>query len=110
MISPRPAARGMRHARMRYARLLTVLLLVVAVRPAAAAETIFPGAVARPNNKGDQAIFYYDVRDGFTTFLNLRNEGSSELKVAMQFYGPDFGAPFTQTLTLPAVKGQSGAA
>ncbi len=76
--------------------------MLLATRPAAGAETIFPGAVARPNNKGDQVIFYYDVRDGFTTFLNLRNEATSELTVLVVYLGSDFATPFTQTVTLPA--------
>jgi len=88
---------------------LLLVLTVVTARPAlAATETIFPGAVARPNNKGDQVIFYYDVRDGFTTFLNLRNETTSTQDVVIDFYGPDFSTPLSQTITLPAVPGDSG--
>lgn len=94
---------------MRLHWLLALLILAVVPTPAGALEKIFPGATARPNNKGDQVIFYYDVREGFATFLNLRNEANSELKVTILYYGPDFTAPFTQNVTLPAVPGKSGA-
>ncbi|HEY2388001.1 MAG TPA: hypothetical protein VGK30_13645 [Candidatus Binatia bacterium] len=87
---------------------LLLVLVAVGTQPALGAETIFPGSVARPNNKGDQVIFYYDVRDGFTTFLNLRNETTSSQNVVINYYGPDFAAPFTQTVTLPAVPGDLG--
>jgi hypothetical protein len=92
-------------------RILVPLLLVLTVvitRPALGAETLFPGSVNRPNNKGDQVIFYYDVRDGFTTFINVRNETTSTQDVVIDFYGPDFSTPFSQTITLPAVPGDSG--
>jgi hypothetical protein len=87
--------------------LAAMLLLVASVT--AHAATIFPGATARPNVKGDQVLFYYDVRDGFTTFVSIRNEAVSELRVEVVFYGPDFTAPFSQTITLPATRGTNGA-
>lgn len=99
----------MNRIRLNAVRSVVLILAIAAALPAAAAEKIFPGAIARPNNKGDQVIFYYDVRDGFTTFLNLRNEAASALRVDIQYYGPDFGTPFTQTITLPATAGKSGA-
>src|SRR6266404_6600665 len=71
--------------------------------------TAFPGASARPNVRGDQVIFYYDARDGFTTFINIRNEAATELKVELDFYGPTFTTPFTETVTLPATNGTNGA-
>jgi len=92
--------------------LVTLLLATALLAPArsGSADTIFPGSVARPNNKGDQVIFYYDVRDGFTTFLNLRNGAGTELQVQLLFYSGDFSQPFEQTVTLPAVPGSSGGA
>ncbi len=92
-----------------------VLGAMVAVGPhfsADAATTTpvaFPGASARPNVRGDQVIFYYDARDGFTTFINIRNEAATELKVELDFYGPTFTTPFTETVTLPATNGTNGA-
>jgi hypothetical protein len=70
-----------------------------------AKPTAFPGASARPNVRGDQVIFYYDARDGFTTFINIRNEAATELRVQLDFYGPSFTTPFTQVVTLPATRG-----
>lgn len=95
---------------MRVHRIVALAAIFVATACAMArAETIFPGATARPNNKGDQLIFYYDVRDGFTTFLNLRNEAASPLRVQLAFYGPDFASPFSEVVTIPAVPGKNGA-
>jgi hypothetical protein len=94
---------------MRIAPAVTlVTMLFLAVCAVARAETVFPGATGRPNNRGDQLIFYYDVRDGFTTFVSIRNEAVSELHVELVFYGPSFTAPFTQTVTVPATRGTDG--
>ena len=58
------------------------------------------GAV--PEGRGDQLVFYYDARDGFTTFLNLHNPGDEALTVSLAAYGPALGAPFTDLITLGA--------
>jgi hypothetical protein len=55
-----------------------------------------------PDGRGDQLVFYYDARDGFTTFLNLHNPGDSPLTLNLVAYGPDFGEPFTDPITLGA--------
>jgi hypothetical protein len=55
-----------------------------------------------PDGRGDQLIYVYDARDGFTTFLNLHNASDAELVVSLLLYGPDFGTPFTDTVTLAA--------
>jgi hypothetical protein len=91
----------------RHAMLVPALLALVVLAARADAQT-FPRTIARPNNRGDQVIFYYDVRDGFTSFLSLRNGGSSELHVSVLFYGPEFAAPFTQLVTLPTAPGDAG--
>src|SRR6185369_7476199 len=55
---------GTWYALQLWMRILAPLLVAATLfgaRPALSAETIFPGSVARPNNKGDQVIFYYDV-------------------------------------------------
>ena len=95
---------------MRFVHVLVLAAVFTAFQGSSArAETLFPGSVARPNNRGDQAIFYYDVRDGFTTFLNVRNQSASALTVSVLFYsGTEFGAPFTHTLTLPIGAGTNG--
>lgn len=44
----------------------------------------------QPASVGSQLIFYYDTRDGFTTFANLGQVGLDEVKVRVEFYGPNF--------------------
>jgi len=55
-----------------------------------------------PRARGDQLVFYYDARDGFTTFVNLANEGEDDLEVALLFYGPDVAVAFEQVVSLAA--------
>lgn len=76
----------------------------------AAAETRFPGAVTRPASRGDQLIFFYDTRPGFTTFLNLRSTGASALPVQVLLYGPDLAAPLVHSVVIPVGPGNAGAA
>jgi hypothetical protein len=95
---------------MHFRRLMALAAIVLLVSCAVVqADTIFPGATARPNNRGDQLIFYYDVREGFTSFINLRNEAASDLHVQLVFYGPNFTSPFSQAVTIPATPGSNGA-
>lgn len=96
-------------------RILPLLALLVALSwvvppPSAIAETRFPGAVTRPGARGDQLIFFYDARPGFTTFLNLRSTGASALPVQVLFYGPDVATPFVQAVTIPVGPGTAGGA
>jgi hypothetical protein len=53
-----------------------------------------------PDGRGDQLVFYYDARDGFTTFLNLHNPGDTALNLNLAAYGPDFGEPLDEPITL----------
>jgi hypothetical protein len=94
---------------MRWIHALGLIAVLLITAPTVGAETIFPGSINRPNTKGDQVIFFYDVRDGFTTFLGLRNEAASEIHVQVLFYDANFDAPFTQTVTIPFAAGKSGA-
>ena len=96
----------MRH---RIAVLLAFALILVAPH-LAGAQTRFPGAVTRPGTRGDQLIFFYDTRPGFTTFLNLRSTGASALPVQVLFYGPDLAAPFVHSVVIPVGPGSAGAA
>jgi hypothetical protein len=89
---------------------LSIALAAIGRAPAGAAETRFPGAVTRPGSRGDQVIFFYDARPGFTTFLNLRSTGASALAVQVLFYGPDVGTPFVHAATIPAGPGTAGGA
>lgn len=96
-------------------RTLPLLALIAALSwavppPAAGAETRFPGAITRPAARGDQLIFFYDARPGFTTFLNLRSTGASALPVQVLFYGPDVGTPFVHAVTIPVGPGTAGGA
>jgi hypothetical protein len=60
-----------------------------------------PYALEAPDGQGDQVIFYYDAREGFTTFLNVRSaEVASDLQVRILFYSGGFSVPFEQELTL----------
>jgi len=55
-----------------------------------------------PAGRGDQLVYYYDARDGFTTFLNVANEGETALDVKLQFYDAAIGTPFETTESIPA--------
>jgi hypothetical protein len=90
--------------------LLAALALVLAAPHVAHGETRVPGAITRPATRGDQLIFLYDTRPGFTTFLNLRSTGASALPVQVVFYGPDLATPYVHPLTIPVGPGNAGAA
>jgi len=100
--------RGMRLVEGRRSRMskLTAVIVVVSVAlgvsPARARPIEHPNAIDHPRARGDQVVCYYDARENFTTFVNVRNEGLADLTVRVLFYGPTFSTPFTQTLTLPA--------
>jgi len=93
-------------------RLLVLACALAATTPqlAEAQATRFPGSITRPASRGDQLIFFYDTRPGFTTFLNLRSTGASALPVQVLLYGPDVGAPFVHAVTIPVGPGNAGAA
>jgi hypothetical protein len=90
--------------------LLAAAAVLAALAADATAQTRFPGAVTRPGTRGDQLIFVYDTRDGFTTFLNLRSTGASALPVEILFYGPELATPFAKRATIPVGPGSAGAA
>jgi hypothetical protein len=76
-------------------------LVLAAASPARAGILINPFALETPDGQGDQVIFYYDAREGFTTFLNVRSaETESDLQVRILFYTGGFSVPFEQELTL----------
>lgn len=45
----------------------------------------------QPASVGSQLLFYYDTREGFTTFANLGQVGLEPVTVRIEFYGPTFG-------------------
>lgn len=56
----------------------------------------------RSSGFGDQLLYFWDGREGFTTFLAVRNLGSEDLTIEMQLYGPDLGEPFSDIVSVPA--------
>ncbi|MEO6026698.1 MAG: hypothetical protein ABIR79_07530 [Candidatus Binatia bacterium] len=88
---------------------VSALALLVLLAPVADAQR-FPGAITRPASRGDQLIFFYDARDGFTTFLNLRSTGASALPVQILLYGPNVDTPFVHSVTIPVGPGSAGEA
>ena len=80
---------------------VTLALLGACVPPARAGVAINPNAISRPDAKGDQVIFYYDARAGFTTFINLNNAELGAQTVQVLFYGPGFSEPFVHNVTVP---------
>jgi len=38
-------------------------------------------------SSGSQLIFYYDAREGFTTFVNLRNSSGTDQTVRLDAWG-----------------------
>ena len=51
---------------------------------------------------GSQLIFYYDAREGFTTFVNIRNSGGEPLMVQLDVWGAAFQSRVIQTFPLAA--------
>ena len=51
---------------------------------------------------GSQLIFYYDAREGSTTFLNVRNSGSQPVRVHFLLCSPTFESQIIQAFTLAA--------
>jgi len=56
----------------------------------------------KPLGLGDQLLYYWDGRAGFTTFLTVRNLADDPLTVELQVYGPEFGEPFVDTVSIAA--------
>lgn len=54
----------------------------------------------QPASVGSQLLFYYDTREGFTTFANLAQIGFEPVTVRVEFYGPTFGDPAVTSYTL----------
>ena len=46
-------------------------------------------ALAAPGARGDQLLLHYDAREGYTTFLNVANQGTAPLAIRIALYGPD---------------------
>lgn len=80
-----------------------VLSLANVGRGEAIVEPTPPTPIERPDGVGDQLVFYYDARAGFTSFLTVRNVAPGDVSVRLDFYGPGIdAAPFVQTVTVPS--------
>jgi hypothetical protein len=79
----------------------TLLLLL-----SSAMTTHAQGVITQPDlTFGSQLIFYYDAREGFTTFVNIRNDGfrsGGALTIQLEVWGPTFdvGTKVTKTFSL----------
>lgn len=83
-------------------RMLGIMAAALAlVAGAAPAEGRDVATIGAPQAIGDQLIFYYDARSGYTTFLTVRNTSGDELRISILFYGPTFGTPLSEAVTLP---------
>lgn len=59
--------------------------------------------LAQPESVGAQLIFYYDTREGFTTFANISQleiDDRGPVTVQIDFWGPTFETKISQTITL----------
>lgn len=88
-------------------RTMTAILGALLVLLSSAMTTHAQGVITQPDlGLGSQLIFYYDAREGFTTFVNIRNNGNSggTLKIQLDVWGENFavGAEKTKTFDLPA--------
>lgn len=75
--------------------------------PAPTGGPVLGPVTTRPRAVGDQAIFFFDTRERFTTFLNLRNESARPLSVRMVFHGADLEISRLETFDLPASAGRT---
>lgn len=80
-------------------------LIVAASRPSCADAGVMLTSIAteQPTGQGDQLVFYYDAREGFTSFLTVRNAGpqsSSALSVRVVFYSGGFSLPVSRDIEL----------
>lgn len=90
-------------------RTMTAILGALLLLLSSAMTIHAQGVITQPDfGLGSQLIFYYDARDGFTTFVNMRNNGNSggTLKIQLDVWGPTFdaGTKVTKTFDLPALQ------
>lgn len=84
--------------------LVAVLALFIgAPEISALPEPPAPAALDRPDTYGDQLVYYYDARPGFTTFLTVRSLAPGDVTVRVDFYGPGLDTePVSRSFTVPA--------
>lgn len=72
-------------------------------QPAEAAVMVTSIATERPDGQGDQLVFFYDARDGRTSYVTVRHaapQSLPQLTVRVIFYSGGFSLPFTRDLEL----------
>lgn len=71
-------------------------------QPANAGIMVTSIATERPDGQGDQLVFFYDAREGRTSFVTVRHAAQSlpALTVRLIFYSGGFSLPFTRDLEL----------
>jgi hypothetical protein len=85
---------------MRQGIVVVALVASVGMGTVAPAQTPFPGTLSQPDAVGDQAIFYFDARASYTTFLTLRSIATQPLTVRLLFYTGDFASPLVRDVSL----------
>ncbi len=81
-------------------RLLAIGWFLALALSGARVTYALPVPLEQPHGVGAQLIYYYDARDGFTTFVNLGQVGADEITVRVDFYGPTFQNRFSKTYTV----------
>lgn len=54
----------------------------------------------QPSTIGSQLIYYYDAREGFTTFVNISQVGVGPLTIRLDVWDATFNSQITQVFTL----------
>ncbi len=75
-----------------------VVLVCAAATPCTSRADV--SVLDRPDTQGDQLIFYYDARAGFTSFVTIRNFSEVDRTVNVLFYGPTFSTPFSHQVSI----------
>src|SRR5690349_7885535 len=81
-------------------RLATIVGALMMMLGSAVTTSAIVAPLIHPEGIGSQLIFYFDTREGFTTFANISNAAVVPVFVKVDFWTQDFGAKTTQLLTL----------
>lgn len=84
-------------------RTMTAILGALLLLSSSAMTTHAQVVINQPDlAAGSQLIFYYDVREGFTTFVNVRNRGGEPVNVQLDVWSPTFQTKVVLTFPLAA--------
>jgi hypothetical protein len=81
-------------------RLTTIVWAVMMMLGSAISTSATVAPLIHPEGIGSQLIFYFDTREGFTTFANVSNTAIVPIFVKVDFWTRNFDAKTTQLLTL----------